>query len=112
MAFQVKQKIWIEWEGRIILSDGRAALLEAVDELGSIQQAAGRFGMSYRHAWGLIKKIEERAGFKFLRTNVGGKEGGGSQLTEQGREFLACYRQFREELKEAADQCLLRCFKE
>ena len=110
MSFQVKQRVWVEWEGQIVLSDGRAALLEAIDELGSIQQAAKRFGMSYRHAWGLIKKIEDRACFRFIQTNVGGKEGGGSRLTDQGQEFLVRYRRFREELKEKADQRFLQIF--
>ena len=45
----------------------------AVDRLGSIQRAAEEFGMSYRHAWGAIKKIEKRAGFKILDRKLGEK---------------------------------------
>lgn len=110
MAFQVKHKVWIEWDGKIVLSDGRAALLEAIDELGSIQQAAKRFGMSYRHAWGLIHKIEARAGFKFIQTNVGGKEGGGSQLTDPGRELLQRYRELRRKWDATVEELFQQVF--
>ncbi|MBZ5514286.1 MAG: LysR family transcriptional regulator, partial [Acidobacteriia bacterium] len=66
-------------------ASGKAALLQAVDRLGSIQQAADEFGMSYRHAWGAIRRIENRAGFKIVDTKLGGKEGGGARLTPQGK---------------------------
>jgi len=56
--------------------------------LGSIQQAADEFGMSYRHAWGAIRRIENRAGFKIVSTKLGGKEGGGARLTPQGKTFV------------------------
>jgi molybdate transport repressor ModE-like protein len=63
-------------------------LLLAVDRFGSIQRAADEFGMSYRHAWGVIKKIEQRAGFKIVDTKLGGKDGGGAQLTPKGKAFV------------------------
>jgi molybdate transport repressor ModE-like protein len=43
--------------------------------------------MSYRHAWGAIRKIEQRAGFKMLDTKLGGKNAG-AQLTPKGKEFV------------------------
>jgi molybdate transport system regulatory protein len=43
--------------------------------------------MSYRHAWGVIKKIERRAGFKILDTRLGGKDRG-AQLTPKGKAFV------------------------
>ncbi|MGZ3559991.1 MAG: winged helix-turn-helix domain-containing protein, partial [Thermodesulfobacteriota bacterium] len=67
---------------------GKAALLQAVDRFGSIQRAADEFGMSYRHAWGAIRRIEKRAGFKIVDTKLGGKEGGGAQLTPKGKVFV------------------------
>ena len=67
---EIKAKFWIENKGEVVLGGGKTALLLAVDRLGSIQRAAEEFGMSYRHAWGAIKKIEQRAGFKILDTKV------------------------------------------
>ena len=84
---EIKAKFWIENKGEVVLGGGKTALFLAVDRLGSIQRAAGEFGMSYRHAWGAIRKIEQRAGFKILETRLGGKDGG-AQLTPKGKEFI------------------------
>ncbi len=84
---EIKAKFWVENKGEVVLGGGKTALFLAVDRLGSIQRAAEEFGMSYRHAWGAIKKIERRAGFKILDTRLGGKDGG-AQLTPKGREFI------------------------
>jgi len=85
---EIKAKFWIENRGEVMLGGGRTALLLAVDRLGSIQRAADEFGMSYRHAWGVIKKIEKRAGFKMVETKLGGKNGGGAKLTPKGKAFI------------------------
>jgi molybdate transport system regulatory protein len=84
---EIKTKFWIENKGEVVLGGGKTALLLAVDRLGSIQRAAEEFGMSYRHAWGAIKKIEKRAGFKILDIKLGGREGG-ARLTPEGKVFI------------------------
>ena len=84
---EIKAKFWIENKGEAVLGGGKTGLLLAVDRLGSIQRAALEFGMSYRHAWGAIKKIEQRAGFKILDTRLGGKDGG-ARLAPKGKEFI------------------------
>ena len=84
---EIKAKFWIENKGEVVLGGGKTALLLAVDRLGSIQRAAEEFGMSYRHAWGAIKKIEQRAGFKILDKKIGGREGG-ARLTPKGKAFV------------------------
>jgi molybdate transport system regulatory protein len=84
---EIRSKFWIENKGEVVVGGGKTSLLLAVDRLGSIQRAADEFGMSYRHAWGAIKKIEQRAGFKILDTKLGRKDGG-AQLTPKGKEFI------------------------
>lgn len=84
---EIKTKFWIENKGEVVLGGGKTDLLLAVDRLGSIQRAAEECGMSYRHAWGAIRKIEQRAGFKILDRKLGRKDGG-AQLTSKGREFI------------------------
>lgn len=86
---EIKTKFWIENRGEVVLGGGKTALLLAIDRLGSIQKAADEFGMSYRHAWGIIQKIEQRAKFKMIDTKLGGKEGGGAQLTKRGKAFVS-----------------------
>ena len=85
---EIKAKLWIENKGEVVLGGGKAALLLAVDRFGSIQRAADEFGMSYRHAWGALKKIEQRAGFKIVDTKLGGLDGGGARLTPKGKAFV------------------------
>ena len=85
---EIKAKFWIENRGEVVLGGGKAALLLAVGRFGSIQRAADEFGMSYRHAWGAIQKIEKRAGFKIVDTKLGGKTGGGARLTPKGKAFV------------------------
>ena len=84
---KIKAKFWIENKGEVVLGGGKTALLLAIDRMGSIQRAADEFGMSYRHAWGAIKKIEQRAGFKIVDTKLGGRDGG-ARLTPQGKAFV------------------------
>jgi molybdate transport repressor ModE-like protein len=84
---EIRSKFWIENKGEVVVGGGKTSLLLAVDRLGSIQRAADEFGMSYRHAWGAVRKIEQRAGFKILDTKLGRKDGG-AQLTPKGREFI------------------------
>ena len=85
---EIRAKFWIENKGEVVLGGGKTALLLAVGRFGSIQRAADEFGMSYRHAWGAIRRIEKRAGFKIVDTRLGGKEGGGARLTPKGRLFV------------------------
>ena len=85
---EIKAKFWIENKGEVVLGGGKTALLLAVDRFGSIQRAADEFGMSYRHAWGALKKIEQRAGFKIMDTKLGGLDGGGARLTPKGKDFV------------------------
>jgi molybdate transport system regulatory protein len=84
---EVKAKFWIENKGEVVLGAGKTALILAVDRLGSIQRAAEELGMSYRHAWGALRKIEQRAGFKILDKKLGGRDGG-AQLTPKGKAFI------------------------
>jgi len=100
---EIKAKFWIENKGEVVLGGGRIDLLLAVDRLGSIQRAAEEFGMSYRHAWGSIKRIEQQAGFKILDTKLGRKDGG-AQLTPKGREFIGAVDSLLKDLRTIAEE--------
>ncbi len=88
-------KVWVVFGERVKFGDGRAQLLELIDELGSIKQAVDRFGMSYRNAWGYLRDLEQAAGFKLLERVPGGGPDSGTRLTKRGQAFLARYRRFR-----------------
>ncbi len=95
---EIRYKIWLERKREVIAGNGKINLLKTIDELGSIQKAAEKMGLSYRHAWGMIQKMERRAGFKIVKTTIGGKEGGGALLTSQGEKLVQGYLTFRDNL--------------
>jgi molybdate transport repressor ModE-like protein len=87
-------KIWLETEKGYVIGQGTYDLLSKIEALGSLSRAAGSLGMSYRHAWGLIRRMNTSIGGAVLKTHKGGKlGGGGSELTDLGKALL---REFNE----------------
>lgn len=83
------------------LGPGMAQLLEGVAAQGSIRKAAADMTMSYRKAWLLIKNMEDTFGGPVLVTSIGGKKGGGAQLTALGKTLLAFYRRIEKRAQRA-----------
>lgn len=94
---ETKAKIWLEVDGRPIIGEGRAQLLELIDETKSLSESARRMGFSYRYAWGMIKEIERNLGKSIISSSRGGSAGGRTELTEEGRALLSEFRE-KEEL--------------
>ena len=97
MGFEVKFKVWIERDGEVVFSSAREQLLREIDKVGSINKAAKSLGISYKKAWLLIKHMEERLGYPILEKKRGGVSGGGSKLTEEGKELLKIYDEIMKE---------------
>jgi molybdate transport system regulatory protein len=87
-VIKVKAKIWLEIDSNCIIGQGRAELLRKIKELGSLSEVARSMGMAYSHAWSEIKEISNAIGGQVIVTSRGGKQGGGSRLTELGEELL------------------------
>jgi len=85
-------------------------LLEAIDRHGSINQAAKEINISYRKAWGYIKAMEERLGFKLIERQAGGRNGGGAILTEDARAFLKKYESLEKGIQELVDERFCKIF--
>ncbi len=107
---EVRSKIWIEVDGKSVFGDGRIHLLETVAEIGSINKAAKELNMSYRHAWSEIRLMEERLGIKLIITQVGGRGGGCTKLTPEGKMFLIKYHRFREGINESVNKRFRKVF--
>lgn len=95
-----------------IFGPGIAELLEHVDELHSLRQAAITMGMAYSKAWTIIKNAEQALSFPLLIRAVGGKGGGGAALSPEGRRFLEAYRAFERSVHDYADEAFLELFGE
>ena len=76
----------------LAVGPGKIALLEAIDETGSISAAGRKLRMSYRRAWLLVDALNRTFDAPVLTTATGGKEGGGTSLTPLGLEVVRRYR--------------------
>jgi molybdate transport system regulatory protein len=92
MNDQLEPRIRILLGSSIAIGPGKAALLEAISETGSIAAAGRRMAMSYRRAWVLAKTMNACFREPLIEAAKGGIGGGGARLTGVGREVLALYR--------------------
>lgn len=85
----------------IAVGPGKIALLEAIGQAGSITAAAKSLGMSYRRAWLLLDEVNNSLQHPAVDSAKGGQFGGGSVLTDCGRQLISLYRRI-EKRAEAA----------
>jgi len=76
----------------VALGPGKARLLDAIGETGSISAAARAMGMSYRRAWTLVEAMNRDFRNPLVVTTAGGAGGGGAGVTPTGKEALRRYR--------------------
>ena len=76
---------------RCSLGPGKIALLEAIADKGSLTHAAAKLGMSYRYAWLLLEDLKRSFVEPVTRATVGGRRGGGVELTRFGAEVVRRY---------------------
>ncbi len=85
-------KIWLELRGRPTIGRGGAEILTAIERTGSITKAAESVGMSYKYVWDHLAEMERAAEQPIIRTQRGGRAGGGgAELTEVGKALLREY---------------------
>lgn len=88
--------------GARALGPGKADLLAAIAETGSISAAAKTMEMSYSRAWQLVDQMNRAFKAPLVEAATGGKKGGGAVLTEAGAEMLTLYRQMESDVSAAA----------
>jgi molybdate transport system regulatory protein len=74
------------------MGPGKADLLEAIQETGSISAAGRKLDMSYRRAWLLVDEMNKCFKEPLVRARLGGVKGGGAEVTALGLEALKRYR--------------------
>jgi len=86
---KIRSRVWlVNDEGEVVFGNGRAVILKAVDETGSMAQAAKKLGMSYRAVWGKVKATEERLDKKLVTKCVGRRKGKNTCLTPVARTLI------------------------
>lgn len=89
--------------------EGPLRLLRNVERTGSLRAAALEMEMAYSKASKLLKQAEVNLGFSLTMRSAGGKDGGGSVLTPEGKRWLRQYEAYRNACVEA-NQAIYRRF--
>ena len=93
----VSGAVWFEKEDLKFLGADRIRLLEKIDELGSITKAAKAVGICYKTAWDLVNMINNLSDKPLVDRLTGGKGGGGTTLTAEGKNVLMQFRIIQDE---------------
>ena len=86
------------------IGPGKIALLEAIQEAGSISGAARALGMSYRRAWLLVEEINESLQEPAVTAATGGRQGGGAALTPSGERVIELSRSIEDIARSSAKE--------
>jgi len=105
----LRVKWWLEKDGGLVLGKGRCMLLEAIDGLGSLREAARVCGISYRAAWGKLRASEERLGEPLVETQPGKR---GMILTPRARTLMEIFHRIEQELDETLAAIVQKSLKE
>ena len=106
-------KLWLsskDAEG--VFGDGKWRLLKAIETERSLTGACELLGISYRKAWGDLKKAEECLDTLLLEKQRGGNMGGRTTLTEQGKKWVKAYTRFRRDIEKAVEKAYGKHLKE
>ncbi len=97
---------WIKGELRLadMLDSRMIGLLRAIEQSGSINQAAKQMGLSYKGAWQIIERANNGAPKTLVTTATGGRKGGGTCLTEAGRALLALFTRLEQQHQQFLEQ--------
>jgi molybdate transport system regulatory protein len=86
------------------LGAGKVALLESIDQTGSISAAGRVHAMSYRRAWLLVDELNQLFHVPLVAAHHGGAKGGGAQLTDEGRRIVCLYREAEAKMRASAEK--------
>jgi molybdate transport system regulatory protein len=90
-TLELRLTYWVYRDGIRFFGPGRAELLAHIQETGSISKAAKAMEMSYKKAWQMVEEMNAHGKSPYVIARKGGKEGGGTELTERGKAVVAAY---------------------
>jgi molybdate transport system regulatory protein len=90
-SLDTSASLWLDRSDQGFVGRGRIELLRRIGSTGSISQAAKAMGMSYKHAWDAVDAMNNLSPQPLVQRRTGGRHGGGTELTEEGRRLIAVY---------------------
>jgi len=110
---RAKFKLWLSMESvEGVFGDGKWRLLKSIEATGSLKAASRSLGISYRKAWGDLKKAQQCLGVDLLRKQRGGRMGGRTTLTDQGKRWVRAYTKFRSEVERTVENAYKKHMKD
>lgn len=106
----VTKIVFIDDNGIKFFGEGPCRLLRCVEKTGSLRAAAMEMQMAYSKATKILKQAETNLGFPLTARNAGGKDGGGSRLTPEGKHWLRQYEAYRDACVKANQQLYRQYF--
>ena len=94
---ELSSKLTLEMLGKPFLLEKRIELLHAIEAHGSISKAAKAVPMSYKTAWEAVDTMNALSPEPIVCRETGGKDGGGTTITEYGQQLLKNYEVLKEE---------------
>ena len=88
------------------IGPGKIALLENIEQHGSISAAGRAMDMSYKRAWDLVDEINRICRQPVVERQTGGKNGGGAALTPFGEALVERYRRIERDAASAVKKDL------
>ena len=105
-------KLWLSTKNiQGVFGDGKWRLLKAIDNKGSLRAASEYLHISYRKAWGDLKKAEESLGINLVEKRRGGQAGGKTTLSEEGKRWIKEYERFRSDIEKAVEKSYVKYIK-
>lgn len=104
IKYSIKSRIWICTDEGTFLGEGRISLLNKIDEFGSISKAAKEMNMSYKKAWELVNSMNSQSKTPLVERTIGGTGGGGTILTEAGRNAIKLFQHVNKSGKASLDK--------
>lgn len=108
--YKVNGNLLIECKGSRYFGPGRAELLELIAETGSLNKAAIGMGMSYKKAWEMVSDLNSQSATPLVILKTGGEKGGGSVITAEAKELIACYKLLRKRFQAFLEKETKRLF--
>jgi molybdate transport system regulatory protein len=96
-------------EDDIVINEEGFRLLHEIEKEHSIVAAAKNMKISYRKAWGLLRTMEYILGFSLVGKKRGGKAGGRTTFTPEGKILLDEFTSLKADL-DSTDKEIIRSF--
>ncbi|MGM3387155.1 TOBE domain-containing protein [Stutzerimonas stutzeri] len=94
---RIDGRLWFNRGEKGYLGGKRIELLEQIEATGSISQAAKAANLSYKAAWDAVDAMNNLSERPLVKRAAGGAGGGGTRLTDFGREMLHVWRRMQQE---------------